>query len=128
MPPPPTSAFASKPCHIPPPDKKRLGQQVGHALLEKHGKRRFYSPAQVRDTLLDLGMSIDWHCWAYALFLSPGDFRVLHDAAGEACDQAAMKAEMADALTDGASASWFDVDLSWIDWPDIDFTALFDWT
>ncbi len=52
-------------------------------------------------TVQDLGYQIDWVCWAYCIFSSPADFKSLHDAAGEACDYAVMKAEV---LTDLAGA------------------------
>jgi hypothetical protein len=37
-----------------------------------------------------------------------------------------MKAQMAHAITDGASDSWFDFDLSWLEWPDFDLPSIFD--
>jgi len=39
-----------------------------------------------------------------------------------------MKSEMAAAITDGASSSWFDFDfdLSWLEWPDFDVPSIFD--
>jgi hypothetical protein len=61
-----------------------------------------------------------------ALYASPADFTAYHDEIGEQCDYASMKAEMTAALTDGASGSWFDVDLSWLDWPDIELPSIFD--
>ncbi len=37
-----------------------------------------------------------------------------------------MKTEMTSALTDGASNSWSDLDLSWLEWPDIELPSIFD--
>jgi len=37
-----------------------------------------------------------------------------------------MKAEMVSAMTDGASTSWFDTDMSWLEWPDVDLSAIFE--
>jgi hypothetical protein len=37
-----------------------------------------------------------------------------------------MRAEMVSAMTDGASSSWFDIDTSWLEWPDIDLSSIFD--
>jgi len=114
------------PCHLPPKDKGAMGKAVGKELVKRHGKKRFYSTDQVRGVATDLGYPIDWHCWAMAVFVSPGDFNAFHESIGEACDLGSMKAQMVSAITDGASADWFNVDLSWFDWPDIDFGSLFD--
>jgi hypothetical protein len=37
-----------------------------------------------------------------------------------------MRSQMVSAVTDGASVSWFDVDFSWLEWPDFDFSGSFD--
>ena len=31
------------------------------------------------------------------------------------------------ALADGSTFSWIDLDLSWLEWPDIDLSSAFDW-
>jgi len=36
-----------------------------------------------------------------------------------------MKPEITSALTDGASDSWFDMDLSWLEWLDIELPSIF---
>jgi len=69
---------------------------------------------------------VDLDCWALALFSSPSEFRSYHDSIGEVCDLGEMKADMLSAVTDGASADWFSVDLSWLEWPDIDLSSIFD--
>lgn len=113
-------------CKLQPDDKRAFAQAVGNDLLKHHGKRKSYSPSQVRDACDRLGFAADWHCWAMALYCAPADFAAYHEAIGEVCDQASMKSEMAAALTDGASEAWFDVDLSWLDWPDVDLSGIFD--
>ena len=35
-------------CALAPEDKKTYGREVGEILVKRHGKRRFYSPQQVR--------------------------------------------------------------------------------
>ena len=50
-----------------------------------------------------------------------------HDALGEACDYAAMRAEVLADLAPGGAFSPPDVGLSWLDWPDVDLSGLFDW-
>ncbi|CAA9372794.1 MAG: hypothetical protein AVDCRST_MAG64-75 [uncultured Phycisphaerae bacterium] len=115
------------PCHLPPKDKKQLVGAVGKDLVEKHGKQKYYKPPEVRRSAERCGYGVDVHCWAYVIFTTPQDFAAIHEAAGEACDYAAMKAEVLADLAGGASFSLFDVDLSWLDWPDISLSSLFDW-
>jgi hypothetical protein len=38
-----------------------------------------------------------------------------------------MKTELLTDLADGSSFSLLDIDLSWLEWPDIDLSSLFDW-
>jgi hypothetical protein len=113
-------------CTRSPADKRAFGKAVGDQLLKSHGKRRYYTTGQVRSAVKRLNYPADWDCWAYALFSSPADFTAHHTAVGEVCDYAAMKAEMFAAMTNGASSSWFSFDMSWLDWPDIDFLSIFD--
>lgn len=113
-------------CTLKPEDKKAFIGSVGEDLVARHGKRRYYNTDDIRRAITSLDYPIDWACWAYCIFSSPTDFKALHDAAGEVCDYAAMKAEV---LTDLAGGSFQvpDMDLSWLEWPDIDLSALFDW-
>lgn len=113
-------------CELKPADKKAYVSAVGKELVQRHGKKEYYKPKEVREASTAQGYPIDYVCWAHCIFISPTDFKDLHDAAGEACDQAAMKAEV---LTDlgGGSFEWPDLDLSWLEWPDIDLSSLFDW-
>ena len=114
-------------CHLKPEDKKAFIGAVGEELVRKHGKQKYYKPNQVRAATQARDYSIDYVCWAHCIFLTPDDFKAVHDAAGEVCDYAAMKAEVLSDLAAGATFSWLDVDLSWLEWPDIDLSALFDW-
>ena len=111
---------------IPNDEKQALIQRVGADLNEQHGKQKFYSPKQIGQSLKRLDERVDIHCWAYCFFATPIDFDAHHEALGEACDYAAMKAELLLAFTAGDSESWFDIDLSWLDWPDIDLSDIFD--
>jgi len=38
-----------------------------------------------------------------------------------------MKAEVLADPASGGSFSWLDINLSWLEWPDIDFYSMFDW-
>lgn len=113
-------------CSIRPTDQKLLGKKIGEDLGNHYGKKRYYSRTEVESALQREAFPMDWSCWAFCLYLSPGDFDSYHSSIGETCNYALMKGEMVSALTDGASDSWFDWDLSWLDWPDIDLSAIFD--
>lgn len=118
---------APAPCHVKPADKKAFISAVGKQLVQRHGKRQYYKPTEVRTVATDLGYGIDIHCWAYCFYSSPSDFATLHSLAGDACDYVAMKTEVLADLASGASFSLLDIDLSWLELPDIDLSAVFDW-
>lgn len=113
------------PCAISPRDKQAQAKRVGDDLLRHHGKRKFYSVEQVREANRRCGISIDVACWSHALFNSHGDFDRIHAMAGEACDYPAMKKEMLEAVSTGFTPAWFDLDLSWLEFPDLDW-SIFD--
>jgi hypothetical protein len=109
-------------CTHGPADKRAFGTDVGQALRNRYGARKFYQPGEVSSVLTRY--PIDWHCWAYCLFLSLDDFDALHAARGEVCDYAAMQDEMLGALAgagglavsalEGASGgSWWDELKEW---------------
>lgn len=114
-------------CHIKPEDKKAFIGAVDQQLVKTHGKRKYYPPADIRQAADYCGYPIDIHCWAYCFYSSPGDFAALHDAAGEICDYVAMKTELLTDLAGGASFALPDIDLSWLEWPDIDLSSIFEW-
>ena len=113
-------------CELEPDDKRRFIGAVGEELVKRHGTKKYYQTDDIRRATADLGYQVDWVCWAYCIFSSPADFKSLHDAAGEACDYASMKAAV---LTDlaGGTFQWSDIELSWLEWPDIDLSSIFDW-
>lgn len=113
-------------CAVAPTDKKAYGKEIGQILVRDYGKQKYYSPQEVKTAAWKSPYATDYSCWAMSLYTSPADFASYHAAIGETCDYAAMRAQMAGALTDGASDSWFDVDLSWLEWPDIDLLSVFD--
>ncbi|MEM1294903.1 MAG: hypothetical protein AAGH89_06025 [Verrucomicrobiota bacterium] len=113
---------------IKPSERKELVSRVGEKLVRDHGKKQYYDPTEVRKAALELGYKIDWHCWAYCMFSSPSDFLRIHQAMGEVCDYAQMKAEvLGDLVGDSTGFSALDIDLSWLEWPDIDLSSIFDW-
>jgi hypothetical protein len=114
-------------CEMKPADKKELVSKVGKELVAKHGKKKYYEPKQVRRATLDSGYGIDVVCWAHCVFLSPEAFVFIHEAAGEVCDQAVMKAEVLGGLVGSGGFQLLDIGLSWLEWPDVDLPDLFDW-
>ncbi|GAA5481004.1 DUF6559 family protein [Haloferula sargassicola] len=114
-------------CEMRPADKKAYFGAVGEELTRRHGKKKYYSPGEVRRASQDRGFPVDIECWAYCMYTSPDDFAALHEATGEVCDYAAMKAEILADLAGGWTFELPDIDLSWLEWPDIDLASLFDW-
>lgn len=113
-------------CEMKPNDKKALIGAVGEELVRRHGKKKYYTTGEVRDSALASGVADVFVCWAYCIYCSPEAFKALHDALGESCDYAKMKAQVLADLS-GGSFQWPDIDLSWLEWPDIDLSSLFDW-
>lgn len=114
-------------CGIDPSNKRKYISEVGEELTRRHGKKKFYKPEEIREASRFRGYPIDWACWAYCFFSTPADFEAVHRAMGESCDYVAMKAELVKDLAGNASSNWFSLDLSWLDWPDVEFSSLFDW-
>jgi hypothetical protein len=113
-------------CTFGPTDRRAFGKAVGEDLVAHHGKKKYYSVKEIKSSTRRLNYPVDWDCWAFSLFMSAPDFNTYHKSTGEPCDLAKMKSEMTAALTDGASWAWFDIDFSWLDWPDIDLSDIFD--
>ena len=109
-------------------NKKEYVENVGKILVKDYGKKKFYSPKEVKKSSSKVESNIDWHCWAMCIFTSPNDFNQYHTDIGEVCNYESMKTSMMSIMTDGASESWldFDIDFSWLEWPDFDFPDIFD--
>ena len=120
-----TNTSQTAPCAISPRDKQLQAKLVGDDLLRHHGKRKFYSVQQVRDANLRCRISPDYVCWSHALYNTHFDFDRIHSNVGEVCDYLSMKKEMLQSLSTNASTDWFDFDLSWLEFPDIDL-SIFD--
>jgi hypothetical protein len=114
-------------CVVSPEDKKHQAKIIGEDLISHYGKKKFYSVEEVKAANKRCDIPIDLACWSHALFNSHEDFDVYHQSMGEACDYAAMKQEMVAAISrDSVEATnWLDIDLSWLDFPEIDF-SIFD--
>ncbi|GAB3377727.1 hypothetical protein [Lysobacter fragariae] len=114
-------------CALAPKDKRRQLKGVGDDLVGHYGKRRYYTIQEVKDANRRQGISLDFGCWSHSAFNSHGDFDAYHASIGEACDYVAMKTEMLSSISQSNETSWldFDFDLSWLEFPDIDW-SIFD--
>ncbi|NIK44719.1 hypothetical protein FHY10_003055 [Xanthomonas arboricola] len=59
------------------------------------------------------------------MFNSHEEFDRLHSGIAEGCNYAAMKSDMLRAVATNGSGGWFNWDMSWLDFPYLDF-SLFD--
>jgi hypothetical protein len=98
---------------------------VGEDLVKNYGKKQFYTVDEVRSANRRQAIPLDFGCWSHAAFNSHRDFDAYHQSIGETCDYVGMKAEMLTSISTSADSSWFDFDLSWLEFPDIDF-SIFD--
>lgn len=112
-------------CTISPSDRRRQVRLVGNDLIKNHGKKRFYTVDEVKRANQRQQIGIDFACWSHASFNSHHDFDRYHDSIGESCDYVSMKSEMLSSVSTASDTSWFDLDMSWLEFPDIDF-SLFD--
>ena len=111
-------------CAISPADRREQVRRVGNDLVKNYGKKKFYTVQQVKDANRRQDIPIDVACWSHAMFNSHEVFDAMHRAVGETCDYVAMKAEMLASVSHDADSSWFDFDLSWLEFPDIDFSII----
>jgi hypothetical protein len=112
-------------CAMTPSDRRRQVRMVGDDLVRNYGKKKFYSVAEVKSANRRQNVSLDSGCWSHATFNSHGDFDAYHRSIGESCDYVSMKAEMLASVSTSSETSWFDFNLSWLEFPEMDW-SLFD--
>lgn len=112
-------------CAVSPADRRKQVQVVGNDLVKHYGKKPFYSVQQVKAANSRQNINIDVACWSHAAFNTHADFDDYHRSIGENCDYASMKSEMLSSISNTTEGSWFDFDLSWLEFPDIDW-SIFD--
>lgn len=113
-------------CALKPEDKRRQIQLVGNDLLKNYGKKKYYSVEEVKQANKRSHIDFDFYCWSHAIFNSHSDFDEYHRSMGEVCDYISMKAEMLSSISIQPEAvSWFDFDLSWLEFPNIEW-SIFD--
>ncbi|MFV0680036.1 hypothetical protein [Ottowia sp.] len=110
------------PCAVRPREAKLQIQNVGNDLVQHYGKKKFYTVREVREANRRQRVDVDVGCWSHAFFNTHEDFDKMHQAVGESCDYAGMKAELVTNISGADSSSWFDFDwdLSWLDLSNID--------
>jgi hypothetical protein len=113
-------------CAIAPSDRRSQVRRVGNDLLKNYGRKQYYTVEQVKSANKRQNVGLDFGCWSHATFNSHKDFAQYHQSIGESCDYVAMKSEMLSSVSNTVTdTSWFDIDLSWLEFPDIDL-SLFD--
>ncbi len=112
-------------CRIRPEDRRNQTRLVGNDLLKNYGRKQYYSVEEVKKANWRQKIDVDFACWSHAIFNSHTDFDSYHASIGEVCDYASMKSEMLSSVSSSTDPSWFDIDLSWLEFPDIDL-SLFD--
>lgn len=109
-------------CAISPADRRRQVRLVGNDLLKNNGRKPFYTEQAVKNANRRQGINYDVACWSHATFNSHAAFDAHHTSIGETCDYVSMKGEMLASVSDATDTSWFDIELSWLEFPDIDFS------
>ncbi len=112
-------------CAIAPQDRRDQVRRVGEDLVRHHGKKDFYSVQEVKDANHRCKISPDFGCWSHATFNTHSDFDAYHQSIGEQCDYGAMKLEMLSSVSNDPDTSLFDIDLSWLEFPNVDW-SIFD--
>jgi hypothetical protein len=112
-------------CNISPSDRRHQVSVVGNDLVRHYGKKENYSVQEVKNANRRQGINVDVACWSHAVFNTHTDFDQYHETLGETCDYASMKSDMLSSVSSSSNTtdiSWFDIDLSWLSFPDIDFS------
>ncbi len=65
-----------------------------------------------------LSLAAELDCWAYASYVPHSSFTAIHETAGEIGDYVTMRTAMIEAVGLAEPSARFDVDISWLDWPE----------
>jgi len=108
-----------------PEQKKQFIQDVGTDLVNVHGKKDTYSQLEIKDAARRVGAPESWNCWAFSFFMDAASFVEYHESIGEVCDYGMMRTAMVETLAIDMG-TWFDLDLSWLEWPADILSGIFD--
>ncbi|MBB6096439.1 hypothetical protein HNQ60_005361 [Povalibacter uvarum] len=92
-------------CALTSADKRLIARRVGRDLIKHHGKKKSYTAPEVRKAAVRQEFSVDWHCWAYALYTDRVTFDAHHREIGETCDYTVMHKGMMDAVGGDAGST-----------------------
>ena len=112
------------PCTPAPSNKREYIFDLGRILVKEHGKKKFYSPEEVKKAheKRKSYQNLDFSCWAMSTFSSHAEFDKYHERTGEVCDYVEMKTEMLSGLSFTATGSGIpdsDIDSSWLEFGNI---------
>lgn len=68
---------------------------LGPKLQSRYGASRYYTPGQVKTTVREYGLNLNWVCYALCMYCDCGSFIQYHIEIGETCDYGAMQSEVA---------------------------------
>lgn len=71
-------------------------KETGAQLRDRHGRQKYYTPAQVKQSILESGCSSAYDCYALALYCSEPDFDAYHQLTGEPCNYQVMRQDICD--------------------------------
>lgn len=113
-------------CVPAPTNKKKYVSDIGKILVEENGKKKYYTPEEVKKAHENSKWYdvVDFPYWAMSIFSSHSDFDRYHAETGEICDYVEMKTEMLKGLSASSAADWteipdLDIDASWLDFGDV---------
>lgn len=110
-----------------PEAKKAYLNKVGKKLVERHGKKKYYSRKEVEGVIKLTPDAVNLAFLAYGVFTNQETFQHIHQETEKGYSYEEMRRDALSALTDSGSYLDIDLDLSWLDWPDIDLGSVFDW-
>lgn len=113
-------------CSAPSIVKKAYATKLAPQLIKDHGKKKRYTPEEIRESAMTAELNIDYICWGYVMFLDQPTFDLLHQQSGEDCDFVGMHTEIGGYVQEAfSSSSWLPINFDWSafnpsswDWPD----------
>ncbi len=92
---------------------KKYVMKLPQDLKANYGFQKYYSKAQVDAAIKrkkignNTGVAITDNCYAYAMYCSPEEFKVIHDHAGENCNYESMRDDISSIVFSGAAGFSF---------------------
>jgi len=80
---------------------RSYARRLGPRLRKRYGRRKTYTPAQVKRTAEDGRYDLLYLCYALCMYCDGASFAEYHRTTGESCDYNTMRAEIPDRYHDG---------------------------